>query len=316
VGSTVDTGVRVGVRMRPEAAAAEREHAGGATIEQRLTRLLALQLRAACCSWLDAPMVLAATLFTTPVTEFAIAFPLALLLVEPSLPWLVCGVCPSVSYAVLALRADRRAGGMNMSSLARAGDFAFIGVWLGALLITTRGVEMVATAFAGTLLAQRVNQILKKLVRRPRPPRAWSDRFSYRGYWTDVRGWSVNESQEGEEAESAGSMPPDSESFPSGDAAQAGMMATVLYLYGFGVCGPAVLCVLVAIGRTYFGCHWLGDSCAGCVQGALTTWLLANCIGWHDFHHDELSFYGMPLMGGAILGYYLTAALQKLAGLV
>eukprot|EP01043_Picozoa_sp_COSAG02_P032179 COSAG02_NODE_2140_length_9686_cov_7.536664_5_plen_317_part_00 len=314
----VGPGTRHILVMRPEATDAESEkgHDGGSSIEQRLTRMFALQVRGVCCSWLDAPMVLAATLFTMPVTEFGIAFPLALLLVEPSLPWLVCGVCPSVAYAVLALRADRHAGGMNKSALARAGDFVFLGIWLGALLLTVRGAEMVATAFAGTLLAQRVNQSLKKLVRRPRPPKAWSERFSYRGYWTDVRGWSVNESSMGEEAKHAGSMPPDSESFPSGDAAQAGMMATVLYLYGFGMFGPAMLCGLVAIGRTYFGCHWLGDCFAGCAQGALTTWLLAVCIGWHDFHHDELAFYGLPLMGVAILGYYLTAELQKIAGLI
>jgi hypothetical protein len=143
-------------------------------------------------------------------------------LVEPSLVWLVCGLGPSAAYALLALQADRKAGGMNKSSLARVGDYVFIPIWLGALLWTSRGAELIAFAFAGTLFAQRVNQILKKLVRRPRPPKAWAQRFAYRGYWTDVRGWSVNEgSEEGGAAESVGSMPADAESFPSGDAAQA-----------------------------------------------------------------------------------------------
>ena len=149
--------------MRADAAAEPKEHLGGG-LEQRLTRYLAVGLRSSCGGWLDVPMVAAATLFTMQVTEFAIAFPLALLLVEPSLVWLVCGLGPSVAYALLALQADRRAGGMNKSSLARVGDYVFIPIWLGALLWTGRGAELIAFAFAGTLLAQRVNQILKKLV--------------------------------------------------------------------------------------------------------------------------------------------------------
>lgn len=117
--------------MRPAASEEPKEHGGG--LEHRLTRYLAVNLRSSC-GWLDVPMVAAATLFTTQVTEFAIAFPLALLLVEPSLVWLVCGLGPSVAYALLALQADRAAGGMNKSTLALIGDYVFIPVWLAALL--------------------------------------------------------------------------------------------------------------------------------------------------------------------------------------
>jgi membrane-associated phospholipid phosphatase len=68
----------------------------------------------------------------------------------------------------------------------------------------------------------------------------------------------------------------DAESFPSGDAAQAGMMAALLHCYGFGVLGPVLLCAAVAVGRTYFCCHWLLCSIAGCAQGAATTFALAH----------------------------------------
>ena len=40
---------------------------------------------------------------------------------------------------------------------------------------------------------QRMNQTLKKLLGRPRPPRSWSAAFRHRGYYLDVRGLSVNE---------------------------------------------------------------------------------------------------------------------------
>ena len=291
------------------------------TIEIRLTKTIAMTLRGAC-SWLDAPMVVPATMFTSQTTIFSVALPLAVLLVTPSLTWLVCGLVPCLAYALLALAADRAAGGVNKSALARAGDFMFLVVWGGTLATSntrsSAAPELVAVGFAGCLLAQRVNQVLKKLVRRPRPPKGWSERFSHRGYWTDVRGWSVNE---GVDAAQTGSMPVDAESFPSGDAAQAGVMSVLLYLYGYGVTGPTVLSLLVAFGRTYFGCHWLFCSVVGAVQGAVTTLLLAYGIGWYDRHqqqhneHLSLSHHGGTLMLTAIVAYYASAEVQKLFGL-
>ena len=73
----------------------------------------------------------------------------------------------------------------------------------------------------------------------------------------------------------------------------------------------------VAFGRTYFGCHWLYCSVIGAVQGAATTYILAYAMHWHDRQEDDerLGYRGGTLMLVAIVAYYATAEIQKLAGL-
>ena len=51
----------------------------------------------------------------------------------------------------------------------------------------------VTTSLRGVNTRKRMNQTLKKLLARPRPPREWSEAFRHRGYYFDVRGLTVNE---------------------------------------------------------------------------------------------------------------------------
>ena len=99
-----------------------------------------------------------------------------------------------------------------------------------------------------------------------------------------------------------GCLPQDLESFPSGDSAQGGALLSTLMILALPSCKSLLLAAMlvVALGRTYFGCHWLLDSISGLVQGMLCSSILRLC-GW--MRGDGRILFNF--VGGAIL-YVLT----------
>ena len=232
---------------------------------------------------LDCLLFVPSTLFSWPASVFASANALAVLTVEPTARWLACGVGPSLLFTGAAFESERRRG-LNQGALNRVADVIFLPLAAVARWCTSRGFGMICFLVASSLLVQRVNQILKKAVRRPRPPRAWSAQFAHRGYYFDVRALSVNE------GDAKGSSPQDVESFPSGDGAQAGAFGAALVLFGQPPHAAWLLGASVAFGRCYFGNHWLSDSVAGVVQGYVCTLLLATAMGGAE-DHGECSYW-------------------------
>lgn len=60
--------------------------------------------------------------------------------------------------------------------------------------------------------------------------------------------------------------------FPSGDTAQAAVFGTVVYLLRRWI---LILIVIpwAAFGRVYYGCHWVGDTVAGALVGAVMSYI-------------------------------------------
>ncbi|EKX37602.1 hypothetical protein GUITHDRAFT_144878 [Guillardia theta CCMP2712] len=198
------------------------------------------------------------------------------MLVEPSFLWLSLCVLPFTLLALvlLALGAKFREGSAPHLAITLIGDGLLIPVGIASSLLLRRGSEVLSVLFISTLFAQRVNQIIKKAFARPRPPIEWPDSFQGRGQWLNVRAWTVHEGRQNK-----GCLPQDLESFPSGDSAQGGALLSALMILAPPPCKSLLLLAMlaVALGRTYFGCHWLLDSISGLVQGMLCSSVLRLC---------------------------------------
>lgn len=121
-----------------------------------------------------------------------------------------------------------------------------IGLWLGW--------RVLAVGVAASLVTVAITQALKHWVKRERPDAPESPRR------VKLRGLVRNPS------------------FPSGDSAQAAVVALLLVLNGpvqdslrWLFMLPLPLCMFA---RVYFGAHWIGDTLAGAVIGAA---VLAAC---------------------------------------
>lgn len=267
-------------------------------MDEAITRWLAVGVRGGRLGWaLDCLLFVPAITFSWPASIFASGNAIAVLVVEPSWPWFLYGVAPSLAFTAAALESERRRG-LHNGLLTRAADVVFVPVAALALCFTTEGFNLICFLVASSLLAQRMNQTLKKLLARPRPPREWSEAFRHRGYYFDVRGLTVNEGA------SRGSSPVDLESLPSGDAAQAGAFAGALSLFkAEAAAWWFVLAAPVAVARCYFGNHWLLDTGAGVLQGYLCALSLSVTLGGAHGH-------GAPLVTAAVVLYFLSGFVQ------
>ena len=252
-------------------------------IDVRLsTRIYQLEL--GLLDYLFAPTAIA---FGLPVTLFGSVIPLCIYassMHSAGTTGYLLGSClVGILYSILTLLSDAKAGGFCASVFSSQNAviavicYHFLCTWY--LLFNVNGGGRYAAMASVLFFTQEVNQLLKKLVRRPRPSKS-----IVRARLTDIRAWSVNEELVAKEG-----MPMDTESFPSGDGAQAGALCYAAYLFG---ANGWVCCVATALsvwGRVYFGCHWLFDAVAGAVQGGLCTlsinaFLALDTASWSSWY--------------------------------